>query len=134
MVSPFDKIYTLERMTKFFYIMGMRNNGDMKVWLPKYQKWSDNDATIGYTNLFRLHFIANNKLKATGSARFTQDFVLGYGSYRQEGQKTGSMEMWAIAAHGKLPIFSELYENNDDKASKVLVNLISMGLRMNEVK
>lgn len=130
-VSPMDTIYTTERMIKLLEMID-RPMAESKMYFPKYQRWSENKSSIGVTSLMRLHFIANHKLKATGATRVSDNFVLGYGSYRDEGQKIGLQETWAWFAHGKGKELASMFEStgSDDKESKVLSNFIALGLKM----
>ena len=134
--SPVDDIYTTERMVKLLDMID-RPMAESKMYLPKYKRWTETKASIGMVPLMRLHFIANNKLKATGAlSNISEEFVLGYGSHRDEGQRIGLQETWAWHTHGKGKELAEIFQEtgSSDKASKVLSTFLALGLNMQQIQ
>ena len=75
----------------------------------------DQDVTVGYTYMLKLHHLVDDKVhaRATGPYSLITQQPLG-GKARFGGQRFGEMEVWALEAYGAASILQELLTVKSD--------------------
>jgi len=127
-VGPLDIRYTEKVLREITEYLGMSLDGKTKVYLPTYDKWVKTPIVVGMTNIMRLHFLVEEKAKATSDVSLNDTFVLGQGYHRPGGQKIGGMEFWAIAGHGNAELVDHLSQGSDKKRrDSVIGDMLLLG-------
>lgn len=129
-VSPFDKYYTNKVILSLLDMLNL-GNGDCKIYLPKYHKWTQLTNTVGITSMMRLHFMQEVKAKATSEISVeSDDDVLGYKLMnKDDGQKTGGQEAWALMGHGKTDVLMDITSTDATKQSRFAAALLMLGMK-----
>lgn len=130
-VTSFDKFYTSERIINALEVLGL-GNGDMSVYFPEYNRWTNNNVTVGYITVMRLHFIAEDRATATSITRITSELPFGYGKVKFDGQKLGSQEVFAWMSHGKVNELAQTVKENEQKADKLFSTFLCLGMSIEE--
>jgi len=98
-VNSIDNIYTpnvMSRLNNYFEI----NEDGYHLYNPGVsERITIKPATVGITEIMRLHFIAGLKSKATADIQDSESLVLYGGDTRSGGQKIGEMERNQVAVH-----------------------------------
>lgn len=131
-VSSFDRYYTDELLNSLRKSLGVDDHTDM--FDPISNKWIRNKIRIGYQEFLRLHFIAEDKMKVTGSmfsTKVNEGLVLGYGKRRRDGQSIGEQESWALMAHGAQNLLEEFSLEDESKGPRFMQTLLSLGIGIN---
>ncbi len=126
--GSFDKYFTSDLLEEVLKEMGISEYE--QVYDPMTGRHVRNPVRVGYQEFIRLHFIAENKMKATGTIKSIN--VKGYGGSRAQGQKIGEMEAEALMAHGEQGLLQKFSYEKDDKASRFFQDALSIGLLLNK--
>lgn len=131
MVDPFDRFYSMNRIKMLLELLGL-GNGNAKVYLPNYKRWTTLPCTVGLISMIRLHFIQEKKAKATSDETFEtdEDNIVYSGTDKKGGQKIGAQEVWALMAHGQQEVLGELQQTYDKKEARFESALLMLGLRL----
>lgn len=123
-----DKYFTAELVTSLLELLNISDHGEL--FDPVDYKWVRTPIRVGYQQFFRLHFIAEEKMKATGSVKTLG--VQGYGATRKEGQSIGEQESHALLAYGEGDLLRKFSYEKDDKASRFFQEMLSIGLLLKD--
>lgn len=127
-VSAMDRYFTSDLITDLMKTLNI--NEYEKLFDPKTGRHIITPIRVGYQEFIRLHFIAEKKMKATGTMKTTG--LKGYGSYKPKGQKLGEMEAEALMAHGEHDLLRKFSYEENDKNGKFYQEMISLGLLLQD--
>lgn len=122
-VEEFEKYYTHDIILDLLKDLGLNTqntpNGDCKVYLPEFDRWTQFNCTVGITSMMRLHFIQEHKAAITAekSIETASDNITYRDMDRDGGQKMGQMEQHQGLAHGIYDILDDI-AIQDDKVTK----------------
>lgn len=128
-VKPFDKYYGSKTLLPVLNKLGL-GDGTSRIYYPKEGTWTVNKSAVGMTSMMRLHFLQDKKGKASGELGIEKDTdnIYYMDTDKEEGQKIGAQESWAMMAHGKQGLLSKLATNYDDKEGRLTSTLLMLGL------
>jgi hypothetical protein len=93
------------------------------------------DVTHGTIEFERLHFMPEDKAKATSALGYNEELVMGVGKGRSGGQRIGQMEVWALIGYDTLNEFHQLKkvageesDSSDYTANSVTTQMLLIGL------
>lgn len=127
--SAFDKYFTDEIIKSLESRLGIKDRE--KLYDPTTGRWTQIPIRIGYQDFLRLHFIAEHKMKVTGTGK-RQRVVKGYGEIRHEGQSIGEQESWSLMSYGDLDLLHKFSHEREDKAARFSQEMLSVGLLLNK--
>jgi DNA-directed RNA polymerase beta subunit len=128
--GAFDKYFSSEVVLKAMDLLGIKDHE--KLYDPTTGSWIRTPIRVGYQDFMRLHFIAEHKMKTTGTNKRLG--VIGYGDYREQGQSIGEQETWALMSHGDMDLLHKFSHERDEKAARFNQEMISIGLMLNSTK
>lgn len=134
----FETYYTHERILDIIKGLGLPDDGDSEIYLPEYETWTTEKATVGVTALMRLHFIQEHKAGITPDSKHTatDSNCLTYRDLEKPGgQKMGQMEIQGLASHGEMEIIKEVAKQKDKSSKRAVYDaaLIQLGFGLNKI-
>ena len=132
LAGPFDRYYSMGKIKQLLNLLGL-GTGDAKIFFPKFNRWSQTKQTVGLVSMIRLHFLQEKKAKVSADINMDtdEDNISYMGVQKEEGQKMGALEVWALMAHGQQGILQDIQKTYDKKASKFDAALLALGLQLN---
>lgn len=133
-VSSMDYKYTNKVVSRMFKQLGYQEK--LRVYIPGEDKWTRSEVVVGKESMMRLHFIVQDRAKATSGIFSTgEHFIGGYGSSRDAGQKIGDMTTWAIMANNELDVYDYLTNHVGEKFRDEFVNNLAwIGLELKKTE
>ena len=102
-------------------LAGYERSGKMKLQDGRTGEYFDNDVTVGYMYMLKLHHLVDDKIHArsTGPYSLVTQQPLG-GKAQFGGQRFGEMEVWALEAYGAAHTLQEILTvKSDDVIGRV---------------
>lgn len=120
-----DFKYSSRAVSNMFKALGIKEK--TKVYLPEYGKWTRQEVVTGVSSIMRLHFIVQDRAKATSGLPESSDhFIGGYGSSRESGQSISDMTMWALMAHNEMDLYDHLTGNVRQKFKNDFISQLAL--------
>jgi len=133
-VKPIDLKYTEEYLQKLEDHFNAHSK--KQVYLPD-GRLIKNPVETGYISLMRLYILPELKAKITPSKvlkRRDLEELYGKVKLKQEGQKFGEMELWALYAYGNInKVLKNLEVPRNKTISEIQKELLQMGLNLKVV-
>jgi hypothetical protein len=132
-VKPIDLKYTEEYLQKLEDHFNAHSK--KQVYLPD-GRLIKNPVETGYISLMRLYILPELKAKITPKVLKRRDLEELYGKVKlkQEGQKFGEMELWALYAYGNInKVLKNLEVPRNKTISEIQKELLQMGLNLKVV-
>jgi DNA-directed RNA polymerase beta subunit len=129
--GPFDDFYSIGKIKQLLELLGL-GSGDQKVFFPKFNRWTQQKNTVGLVNMIRLHFLQSKKAKVTADVNLDtdEDNISYMGVQKDQGQKMGAQEVWALMAHGQKKVLSDIQQGYDSKEAKFESALLMLGMQL----
>ncbi|MFQ6040258.1 MAG: DNA-directed RNA polymerase subunit beta, partial [Candidatus Poribacteria bacterium] len=100
---------------EFLQLAGLPPNGKSKLYDGRTGEPFDQEITVGYTYIMKLHHLVDDKIHArsTGPYSLVTQQPLG-GKAQLGGQRFGEMEVWALEAYGAAYTLQEMLTTKSD--------------------
>jgi DNA-directed RNA polymerase subunit beta len=121
MATPVFDGATEEDIRELFKQAGLPENGKTKLRDGRTGEYFDNEVTVGYVYMLKLHHLVDDKIHArsTGPYSLVTQQPLG-GKAQFGGQRFGEMEVWALEAYGSSYTLQEILTvKSDDVIGRV---------------
>ena len=133
-VSPMDKKYSNDVLLELESLLGLPLKGLSIITDGVTNKPRKYPEMSGIVQTSRLHFIVENKAKASSSyARVTgtdkSPLVLGKGFHKEYGQKLDELSIMALLAHGQGELINNMLDDNE-KSLLANQTFLSLGLQL----
>jgi DNA-directed RNA polymerase beta subunit len=130
-VRAIDNVYTLDKLDELNKYFNYSDKGE-KLYIPKYDCMTLEPINVGITEIMRLHFLPEQKAKATAINQLTHNdnMVMGIGAQKSDGQRIGRMETWALNAYDTLGEFNKLKGTTETNSYNDSINMITTSMKL----
>lgn len=123
-----DHNYTPETIGRIMNKLGIQEK--TYLFLPDINKQQRNPVIVGNSNIMRLHFLVDQRARATSDDTGLNDaFVAGFGSHRDGGQSLSEMTLWSLQSHNSMEVYDYFTKHvKSDFKHEFSNNLLFLGL------